>query len=273
MNDFNTYKEYTLKKINESGIIEHPFYHMFIEEIIHPDLYTSFNERNNHYSNYTTNRLQDNKSFVNHKYSIVNSPDPILKMFYKIFADKDIMTAFLKKFFINYNTFLDKISIHEHECEFVYTDANKFQDIHTDIPSKFISLVFYLPDSVPSEEDQLNNGTILYDNNLNRVCSARYLPNSVCIFAPHFQSYHGFHTTIKRNALVLFYVNRDLVKEDLKAPPPTKCLKEIVSFKNSILNKVKHYKLIEYKDKDIHQELNNCKINYNKGRVIINKNV
>ena len=43
-----------------------------------------------------------------------------------------------------------------------YTEANKFKSIHVDIPSKFVSLVFYLPndDDNLDDETQLKNGMI-----------------------------------------------------------------------------------------------------------------
>src|SRR5262249_51884949 len=48
----------------------------------------------------------------------------------------------------------------------------------------------------------------LYDKSLVAHYRARFEPNSVCIFAPHFYSYHGFASTLERDVLVLFYVNR-----------------------------------------------------------------
>ena len=269
MDNYNIYKQYTLDKINNSLTIEQPFYHIFIQDILHNDLYVLLKDKNEYYKQFTSNRLQDNKSFVNNKYSIIDSNDLVLQTFHKLFSDKEIIKSIFNKFFINTLDFLNKISVYDYECEFVYTDANKFQSIHVDIPSKFVSMVFYFPDSVLSDEEQLKNGTVLYDDDIIPVYNSRYLPNSVCIFAPHLYSYHGFHTTIERNSLVLFYVHEDLIKDNLKAAPKTKSNIEIIDFKKSVVDKLKKYRLIEYRDKNLDEESKKSKINYNKGRVVI----
>jgi len=43
------YKEYTLNKINESTVGEEPFYHVYIEDILHEDLYKSLKDKSNYY--------------------------------------------------------------------------------------------------------------------------------------------------------------------------------------------------------------------------------
>jgi len=263
------YKEYTLNKINESTVGEEPFYHVYIEDILHEDLYKSLKDKSNYYndSKYLLTRLQDNKSFVNNRYSIADSTDSTLKTFYNLFEDKDIKLALLKKFFTSPQKFINSISVFKEELEFVYTEGSKFQNIHVDIPSKYISTVFYFPDTILSEQEQLDNGTILYDKNMTPIKKSKYKPNSVCIFAQHFYSYHGFNTTIDRNSLVLFYVNNDTIRRDLQAT--TSSLKERTDFKNSIFDKLTEHPLIEYKNKNLRNEYNMCKINGNKGRVLI----
>lgn len=271
--NYDILKEHTLNKIINSSIDKLPFHHLFITDILDKQLYSSLKEKSKFYNDkkYIMGRCQDNKLFINHKFPIINSSDETLKLFYKLFADNEIKTALVNKFFINSKEFIDKISIFDKECEFVYTEANKFQSIHVDIPSKFVSLVFYLPndDDNLDDETQLKNGTILYDKHINPVYKSRYIPNSVCIFAQHFYSYHGFDTTIPRNALVMFYVHSDFIAEDLKPSPEKKSEIENKIFKQSIFNKLKIYKLIEYNDKDLNQEHKKCKINNNKGRVVI----
>lgn len=263
------YKEYTLNKINEAKVGEEPFYHMYIEDILHEDLYKALKEKSDYYNNsrYLTTRLQDNKSFVNNRYSIAYSKDSVLKTFYNLFSDKDIKLALLSKFFVNPDKFINSISVFKEELEFVYTKGAKFQNIHVDIPSKYISTVFYFPDTILSEQEQLDNGTILYNKDIQPIQKSKYKPNSVCIFAQHFYSYHGFNTTIDRNSLVLFYVNNDTIIRDLQ--PTTTSLKERTDFKNSIFDKLREYPLIEYKNKNLRNEYDMCKINSNKGRVMI----
>lgn len=261
------YKSHILKKINDSIVDEIPFSHMYIEDILPIELYNKIKEKNNLYNNpkYIQARHQDNKNFVNNKFSLTYSNDPDLKSFCELFSDKDIKLAFLQKFFVNPDKFVNNISIFKEECEFVYTPSNKTQDIHVDIPSKYISLVFYLPDDILSEEEQYNNSTILYDSNMKPVKKAKYLPNSVCVFAQHFYSYHGFDTTVDRNALVMFYVNNTILNEDLRATENTEF--ERKKFKDNILQKMKNHPLKEYQGKDLMKIYNNCKINANKGRV------
>lgn len=266
---FISSKNYILKKLNEQPVSEYPFYHMYIENILPDELYKEIKEKNNFYNNkkFLQARHQDNKNFVNSKFSLPLSNDPLLKFVYDLFNDNDIKLAFLKKFFIEPEKFIKSVSVFKHECEFVYTPPNKAQDIHVDIPSKYVSLVFYLPDEDNlTEEEQYNNSTFLYDDNLNPVKNAKYKANSVCVFAPHFYSYHGFNTTVDRNALVMFYVNDAIINEDLRATENTE--KERKRFKDNILNKMKQHPLIEYKEKDLNIIYNNCKINYNKGRVL-----
>ena len=116
----------------------------------------------------------------------------------------------MKKFY--FNTFSDEITFN-HDMQFVFTDENRFQKIHTDIPAQFISVNFYIPEDDLTENEELDNGTILYDKELNPCKVIRYRENSVSFFAPHFYSYHGFNTTIKnRNTLLFFYAQKDLIK-------------------------------------------------------------
>ena len=102
-----------------------------------------------------------------------------------------------------------------HDLQFVFTDRNRFQKIHTDIPAQFISVNFYLPEDELTEQEELDNGTILYDKDLNPCKIVKFKSNSVSFFAPHFYSYHGFNTTIKnRNTLLFFYAQKDLIKRN-----------------------------------------------------------
>uniref|UniRef100_A0A6C0E054 Uncharacterized protein n=1 Tax=viral metagenome TaxID=1070528 RepID=A0A6C0E054_9ZZZZ len=114
MDNYNIYKKYTLDKINNSLTIEQPFYHVFIQDILHKDLYILLKDKNEYYKQFTSNRLQDNKSFVNNKYSIIGSNDVVLQIFHKLFSDKEIITAIFNKFFINTLDYLNKISVYEH---------------------------------------------------------------------------------------------------------------------------------------------------------------
>ena len=100
MDNYNIYKKYTLDKINNSLTIEQPFYHIFIKDILHNDLYVLLKDKNEYYKQFTSNRLQDNKSFVNNKYSIIGSNDVVLQIFHKLFSEKEIIKSIFNKFFI-----------------------------------------------------------------------------------------------------------------------------------------------------------------------------
>jgi hypothetical protein len=265
-----------LNSIDNSKIIEYPFYHLYIENIFSDEFYAQLKEKCNNPERIET-RKQDNKNFINSRFSIYNSNDECLKKLKNIFESKEIKLSLFSKFFEYPDDVIKNVSIHKAEFEFVYTPENKFQNIHTDIPSKFLSLVFYFPDDSInlSEQDELDNGTILYDKTLTPVKSARYKKNSVCVFAPSLHSYHGFHTTIKRTALVMFYINNDLhlryeknMNTILKTVLQSK-ENRFRMFKFNILNKLQSYPLIEYKLLSLDEEFKNCKINEENGRIIL----
>ena len=137
------------------------------------------------------------------------------------------------------------MSIHS-EFEFFFTKAGRFQNIHIDIPPKFMSFVFYVPEfPVPAAEEE-RNATILYDKSLTAHYPARFRANSVCVFVPHFYSYHGFSSTIDRDVLVMFYVNPDelrkwqeLRREKNEEPPFTGLL-------DAVEAKLRLHPLIEF---------------------------
>jgi len=276
--NFDEQKRYSLESIKKSDIIKEPFFNVFIENILSPELYSHIIEKCKTFKNpnVVQNRNQDSNIFMNRRYNFTDSNDEIILLFKQIFEDADIKQALFSKFFVNSSTFLKNIKLHDKEFEVVFTEKNRFQNIHVDIPSKFLSLVFYLPEvSTPfelSESEIANNSTVLYDKSMNPVHSAKYKSNSVCVFAPHFYSYHGFATTIERTAIVLFYIDEKLLNEhDSKiAEVDRQKRKEIdfKTFKNNILLKLKEFPLIEYKDENLEEIMSDCKINAPNGRVL-----
>jgi hypothetical protein len=252
--EFENYKSHILKKISETTIGEDPFYHLYLENFLPEDLYNLIKSKSIEYKLKSINRKQDNKLFETKKFSLSESKDRVLLSFCNLFSDKDIQMALFKNFFFNPEEFINDIEIFDKECEFVYTPAFKTQDIHIDIPSKYLSLVFYLPDEINNEEKQLENSTILYDKDLIPLQKAKYLPNSVCIFSQHFYSYHGFNTTIDRNAIVLFYINKKILPYDLRMDilrDKSNVEEDIKSLKELMIKKFEEHKLIEYKDKSL----------------------
>ena len=264
----NLYKCHILDKLNESKVDQHPFHHLFIENIFPIDLYQSINGVvcDIEISNKFEFRPQDNVKYLNKRFPIFDHSNPRIQQIKTLFEDKDIKDLVLSKFFINF-PIVGKIGIHENEFEFVCSDANRFQNIHVDVPAKFLSFVFYFPNTTTaiSQSEQYDNGTILYDKNLQPIKKAKYVPNSVCIFAPHLYSYHGFNTTIPRTALVMFYVDKSIFNHFGHSELT------IESFKDLIITKLSKYPLIEYSnDADkMQKEKSICKINDPNGRVMI----
>ena len=263
--------EHILEKINNSKVDFEPFNHIFIENIFSDEFYTSLKKICDN-PEFVLTRGQDNKSFTNNRYPIYNnSKYDELKTFINIFESKEVKNALLSKFYKEPSNFINNINIHQNECEFVYTPINKFQNIHTDIPSKFLSMVFYFPNDVHiSEKEQFENGTILYDKELNPVQKAKFIPNSVCIFAPHLYTYHGFNTTIERTALVMFYIHDELHKQHERSLQQKRTNEsKISSFKSQMLTKVQSFPMIEYENKNILEFFSECKINAPLGRIYL----
>lgn len=152
--------------------------------------------------------------------------------------------------------------------EYIYTQARRFQDIHVDIPPKFLSFVFYIPEHNVSDLEEERNATVFYDKNLVEYYGARYKANSLCIFAPHFYSYHGFSSTIERGVLVMFLVNAKALARwnanKSRDVAPFNTLKDAIEAKLTV------YPLIEY-GRDparILAEREACLINAPQGRVM-----
>ena len=258
MIDLEREKRHIINTIQTNKVNETPFYHLFVENIFSDDFYSILESRCKTYKlqeEHLKERNQDSQEFTNTSMPIMSiyEKDEIFQGIKTIFESKDVKNELLSKFFVNPSSFVNNISIHENEFEVVFTSANKKQDIHTDIPSKYLSFVFYIPLNSfnLTEEDVYKNATILYDTNLNPCYRAKYVKNSVCIFAPHYYSYHGFDTTIERCALVMFYINAHENKNHEKQEGHLNRGKHIHDFKKNILEKLQKKKLIEYETKDI----------------------
>lgn len=268
MKKYEEYKNHVFNTINNSSVDFDPFGHLYIENIFPQELYNIVKDKAYYYK-YNKNlkaRTQDNKNFVNKKYNLFEDQDIETQYIRNIFSSPEIKNLILNKFFMNVSeNLVNDIEIHK-EFEYTFTEKNKFQNIHVDIPPKFLSFVFYFPEKELDDNTQKLNSTILYDKNLKPFYKAKFKDNSVCIFAPHLYSYHGFNTTIDRAALVMFYINKSFYNfhdEQMKKKS------SIETFKNVIVEKLKKYSLIEYKNLNMNQEYDQCKINAPEGRVLI----
>lgn len=267
-------KIHVLNKIKTSKVNTYPFYNLYIEDIFPEVFYDKLKNRMLHYKyNFKLeNRNWDNPEFMNQKLSLKNIENDEIDIIKFVFDDFEIKQSLMEKFYI-YPNFIDEI-VFTHDLQFVFTEKNRFQRIHTDIPAQFVSVVFYLPEDNVSKSDELNNGTILYDKDLKPVKVSKFIGNSISCFAPHFYSYHGFNTTINnRNTMLFFYAQRDLIKRFYDNSHNQNGEQNVELFKNVIQWKITKYRLIEYGVDDMNfltkmiTEKMNCKINTLNGRI------
>ena len=268
-------KMHVLKRINSTEINTYPFYNVYIENIFPETFYEKLKNLMIYYkyNSKLENRNWDNPDFMNKKIILNNVENYEINIVKYIFEDSEIKKSIMEKFYLTPN-FIDEI-VFKHDLQFVFTEKNKFQKIHTDIPAQFVSVVFYIPEDVDiSECDKLNNGTILYDRDLNPVKVSKFKGNSVSFFAPHFYSYHGFNTTINnRNTMLFFYAQKDLIKRFYDNSKNQNGEQNVELFKNVIQWKISKYRLIEYGKDDMNfltkllSEKENCKIDTLNGRI------
>jgi len=267
----NLIEKHVLQRINDTNIGVYPFYYLYIENIFTDDFYEKLKKQMLYYkyNSLLQDRNWDHPNFINKKYHLTNINDDTITVVKNIFNSDKIKQAFLEKFYIEY-TKCDKI-VFEKDLQFVFTEKDKFQRIHTDIPAQYLSVVFYLPEDEISVEDELNNGTILYDKNLQPHKVAKFKNNSLCCFAPHFYSYHGFNTTINnRNTMLFFYANEDYLTRFYDNINNENGDMNVENFKNIIEKKITKYKLIEYglDNNKIIIEKERCKIDGLNGRIM-----
>jgi len=266
-------RAHVLARAEGATIGTHPFHHTFIEDIFPADFYEVVRAHmlNCKYSGNLQDRHQDNPSFVNKRTNLFENRDEVVECIRGIFSDPDVKRALLKKFYVSPSRELaDSLSIHT-EFEYFYTKAGRFQNIHIDIPPKFMSFVFYIPEQAAPPAEEERNATILYDKSLAPHYAARFKANSVCVFVPHYYSYHGFSSTIDRDVLVMFYVNpEDLqkwatLKQETKETPPFTGLLDAVE------RKLRLHPLIEFgsNEQRLLAERSACLVNAPSGRVLV----
>ncbi len=266
-------KNWILNKIEKTEVNTLPFYILYIENIFPDDFYQMLKDKMLYYKYNETlqDRNWDNPNFMNKKFSLKDCDDREINIFREVFDDIEIKSSLMKKFY--YGNHVDEM-VFNHDLQFVFTDAGRFQRIHTDIPAQFISVNFYMPEDELTEVEQLDNGTILYDKELNPCKIVRYKGNSVSFFAPHFYSYHGFNTTVKnRNTLLFFYAQRDLIKRFYDNSKNQNGEQDPDKFKDVVQWKLSKYRLIEYGQDDLEfltkliKEKSDCRVNTLNGRI------
>jgi hypothetical protein len=268
-------REHVLARIADVSVGEAPFYHLFIDELFPRPYFEALlaHLRELRTPEKMQARTQDSAGFVNRRYQLWDSRNPLVVQFRALWSDPAVKHALFSKFYQNpSDEMLADIRIHEKEFEFVFSEPGRFQNIHVDIPPKYMSFVFYFPPGPLDEEAEKRNATVLYDRDLKPVYGARFRQNSVCIFVPHFYSYHGFSTTMDRDVMVMFMINGEdqkrwhaLLKEKRDAAPKFDGTLDLIE------EKLKRNPLIEYgTDPDrIAAEREACRINAPRGRVMI----
>ena len=273
MTEVISIKNHVLNRIETTDINIHPFYNLYVENIFPNDFYQLLKDRMLYYkyNKDLQDRNWDNPIFINKKFSLKDVNDYEINVIREIFDDNDIKNAIMKKFY--YGSYLDEMEFNN-DLQFVFTDVGRFQKIHTDIPAQFVSVNFYIPEDDLTEQEELDNGTILYDKDLNPCKVSKFISNSVSFISPHFYSYHGFNTTIKnRNTLLFFYAQKDLIKRFYENSKNQNGEQNPDKFKDVIQWKLSKYRLIEYGSDDLEfltkllKEKSCCKVNTLNGRI------
>jgi len=199
-----------LERIAATAPGTEPFRHLYLEQVFPDRFYEDLRahmlaaklERR------TDDRDQDNPLFKTGRFNLAACNDPVVAAVRAAFSDRRVMTALAERFFLEPQALVDDGLIIHEEFEYTFSRSGRFQNIHVDIPPKYLSFVFYIPEDLGLDEAQeRDNATILYGEDLQPRHCARFRRNSVCMFAPHFQTYHGFASTLDRDVMVMFYVH------------------------------------------------------------------
>lgn len=266
-------RSHLLSRLDQAVIGVEPFHHTFVEQIFPSDFYAVFcaHMLDCKYRRVHQDRTQDSPQFINRRYNLFNDCDKVASCIRALFSDPDVKQALVEKFYRSPSReLIAGLSIHE-EFEYFFTTAGRFQNIHIDIPPKFLSCVFYIPELQLSATEEALNATILYDKSLRPHYPAAFRANSACIFAPHFYSYHGFSSTIDRDVMVLFYANRDRLAEWQSLRQANKDTAPYEALLDAIEQKLRAHPLIEFGDGDgkLLAERLACRVNAPNGRALV----
>lgn len=267
--------DHAVAQVRAAAVGRLPFFHAFVANLFPEDIYQEIRQHMlaAKHGDEVQERTQDSANYKNRRFNLVARMDRVPMLIKGVFSHDAVKDAIASHFYMHPDAeFRAALRIHD-EFEYVFTPKDRFQNIHVDIPPKFISLVFYIPERDLTEDEIEKNATILYDKTLTPQYRARYQANSVCIFVPHYYSYHGFASTMERDALVMFYVNdaefdkwRNLRQEGKDNPPFSGLL-------DSIESKLLRHPLIEYgaDEAKIAAEKKQCLVNAPQGRVMIDR--
>lgn len=270
--DYPAIKAHVLARLNAVPAGSVPFYHAWVDDLFPQPFYDALHAHMvaHKRGDLMQPRKQDNAGFVNRRFNLVDCDDLPIRQFRALWSDPEIKAAAFRKFYLErvVGHLAQAARIHE-EFEYVFCEPDRFQNIHVDIPAKVLSFVFYLPDRPLDDETEKRNATILYGKDLQPRYAARFRANSVCIFAAHYYSYHGFASTIERDALVMFLVEPEELSrwKRLRRNEDT----PYAGILQAIDEKLQRLPLIEYGEDPARRQAEReaCRINAPKGRVLV----
>lgn len=190
---FNT----VIEKIKNSPIIQEPYPHLIIDNIFPTDFYTELIKNLPTIDEYALKSKYPGRKTLT--LESLDRLDQEKKQFWTKLTDwiksPEFTQVLLEKFSINKNG---------HSDFFLHKDLENFEvSPHTDLRSKLITYLFYLPkdDSmselgtnilVPKSEKNISFTTQHQDwENFDIVKSSKYVPNSFFCFAPNQNSFHA----------------------------------------------------------------------------------
>lgn len=269
--DLGAIKAHVIARLTETDQGHDPFNHMWVENIYPDDFYQALleNKRMRLGAGAFQERKQDSQAYVNRRYPLVECDDEVINVFRAVWSDLEVKATAYRRFYSkDIQALAEETEIHT-EFEYTFCEPDRFQNIHVDIPPKCLSFVFYLPDEKLDDKTELDNATILYDKDMKPSYAARFRDNSVCIFAPHFYSYHGFSSTIPRDAIVMFLISQpvwDYFRSTRKSEMTTN-----ERLLDAICHKLRRFELTEYGNSEdrLAAEVAACRINAPSGRVMI----
>lgn len=261
-------RAHVLEKIAATPPGTEPFRHLYVEEILPNDFYEALRA---HMLAAKADRRQANPWKATARFNLMKCQDPVISSFRAVFSDREVITALAEKFYMDPSAVVENGLVIHKRFEYMFTRAGRSQTIHVDIPPKYISLVFYIPQgSALNEDEELRNATMFYGDDLEPRPCLRFIDKTACVFAPHFRSYHGYASTVDRDVLVMFYSNpAELEKyEEMRSTqgdaPPFEAVRDLIE------DKLRRHPLIEFgRDEAVlRREREACRINAPQGVVL-----
>ncbi len=269
--DVGSVRAHVLQRIAATRPGTEPFRHLNIEQVL-PDAF--YEQLRAHMLAVKAGGRSDKSKSAPGRVSIMECDDPAVATFRAVFSDPSVIKALVAKFYIDPAAVMESgLTIHD-RLEYTFVKAGRFQNIHVDIPPKYLSFVFYIPECTElTEEEELANATLLYDEKLQPRPCLRFRRNTVCVFAPHFRSYHGYASTRDREALVMFYSNPEELAKWKEVRLAQGDVAPFTAVRDWIEDKLRRHPLIELgRDQELlRREREACRVNGEQGFVLTDR--